>query len=293
MRTAYALIVRTLTLLVAAAMVTSTAGADHLAGDAGTTADAGNTKDTAMVLAGFGSYKSYLSPRDHDWYRVDSGATTPRCVTATMTPENNASMQLQLELGAKTYTAARVIPKGQTGTIAFAVPALDRTFVNATPAQNDPNKGDPARPGHYDFTLASLATMQAKPTSAITGEDDAGNTLSSAAPLTFGCASGRSDPLTGFGDPADVYKFALYPGETLTYSFAQTGSIGLELRLLDEAGNQLGAITSGGVSTYTVPMSSTSSSYYLSVVRLDSTADAVGYLIGTYGPPSSTCRPQC
>lgn len=295
MNAAYTRLVRIFAVLTVLLVGSSAAGADHIFGnDAGTGTDAGNTKEAATLLAGFGAYTGYIASKDpSDWYRVDTGGTAPRCVTATFTPENNATMQLTLEGGSKTYQKLQVVPQGKTGELTFAVPSLDRTFFNTSAASNDPGKGDPTRPGHYEFNLSSVSATQVKATSSLTGDDDAGNTLETAAPLSFGCSSGRSDPLTGFGDPADVYKLTLYPGETITYSFAYAAPVGLELRLLDQGGAQIDAIKSGGIGTYTVPMSTTSSSYYLSVVRLDSAADAVTYLIGVDGPPTTGCRPNC
>lgn len=288
-------LVRIFAIAVVLTMATSTAWADHIVGnDAGTGTDAGNTKDVATVLPGYGSYTGYIASKDpSDWYRVDSGTASPRCVTSTFTPDNNATTQLTLETPTKAYAKSQVVPGGTKGMMAIATQGLDRTFFNTSAAPNGPGNGDPSRPGHYAFALESLTPSQVKATSSLTSDDDAGNSLGSAKPLTFGCTGGRIDPLTGLGDPQDVYGFTLYAGETLTYSFAYTDIAPLELRLLDSDGNVLDVIGAGEIDSYTLPTSMTMSTMYLSVVDLDAKTDTVTYLIGAYGPPTNGCRPQC
>lgn len=273
-------------------MISSTAWASHRAGDdAGTYADAGNTQATATVLPAWGSYSGYLASKDPtDWYRVDEASSAPRCVTATMKPENNATMQLIVATGSTTYSNLVVVPANTTGAVAFAVPALAQTWFNTSAAPNKPGSGDPSRPGHYDFTLSS----QVAPPARVLGmtDDDAGNTLGSATPLPGNCFAGRSDPLTGLGDAADVYAFTLTAGQDMVYTFAQNGAAPLELRLLDSTGTPVGSsIATGGIGTY---RASSSGTYYLSVVRTESSAEAASYLIGVIGPdPGSPCRPNC
>lgn len=272
------------------------AAADHKASDdANLGVDAGNTKDAASRLSGYGSYTGYLTPRDWDWYRVDSAAATPRCVQATASGENNDTMRLTLDSPSRTRSLTTRFPGGGSGTLAIAAPDLTTTFFDITASPNSANSGDPARPGHYGFTLASTGIPAPNAGDALTGSD-AGNSLGEATPAPGPCFGGRISPLATLGDARDVYSVQAKAGEAITYSFATRADAPapLVLALVDASGTSIGpTIYTGEIASVTVP---TTGTYYLSASRANIGAEEIGYIIGiVIGPPDpgNPCRPTC
>lgn len=274
-------------------MTLATALADHATDDAGTGVDAGNTKETATVVP-YGAHHGYLSPRDVDWYRAASASTGPRCVEARATGENNDTVRLTIDSLTRTRSVTGSFPAGGSKSLALAVPDVQGAYFDIAASPNSPNSGDPARPGHYDFTFSAMRVPSPSAGDALTGAD-AGGSLERATPAPGACFGGTIAPLSGMGDMRDVYSVKAVAGEAITYGFAVSGDPGaLTLTLLDASGKAIGpALASGQYASVQVP---TSGTYYLAASQGSVGADDIGYLVSVMiGPPEpgSACRPQC
>lgn len=271
--------------------IAGTAMADHSTDDAGSGRDAGNTKDAAMVLAGYGAYTGYLGPRDWDWFRVDAPTLGPRCIQVDASGDNNDTVRLGVDSPDRTRTLTGKFPAGGSTTLAIAAPSVTRTHFDITASGNLPGSGDPARPGHYDFNLREVRVPAANVGDAFTG-GDAGNEIGKATPLTAACSGGRIDPVRTLGDTRDVYSVTVGHGQALTYSFAVANDPGaLTLALVDASGAAVGpTLRSGEMASLALP----AGTYYLNIAATSITIDDVGYVLGiVLGPPESGCRPQC
>lgn len=254
--------------------------------------DAGDTKETATLLPGWGSHGGYLSPRDWDWYKVEEPSPAPRCIEATYWGENNDTARITVESPDRTREASVRVPAGATRTLALAVPALSRAYFDVTASPNDPNRGDPARPGAYTFTLSRTGVPAPGAGDALTGSD-AGNDIGRATPVTGSCIGGRLSPLMGMGDLRDVYAVQVGHSQSLTYGFGATGAPGdATLSLLAVNGSSVGpTLVSGERASVALP----EGTYYLSAARANVGIEDIGYVISWIpGPPDPNgCRPYC
>ena len=275
-------------------LAATTALADHYTDDAASGRDAGDTQAQAMAIS-YGSNRGYLSPRDHDWFRVEEGTALPRCVEVTASGDNNSTVRLTLESPDRTRSLKGKFPTGGSRTLAIAAPALSRAYFDITASANEPGSGDPARPGHYEFTLRSTGVPAPSVGDALSG-GDAGNERETATATPGPCFGGRVDPLRQMGDLRDVYRFSGAKDQVLTYGFATTASDpgAVMLAVLDAEGNQVGVpLRSGEYAQVALPSTGT---FYLSAASVGVPTENVGYVIShVLGPPDpgNGCRPQC
>lgn len=270
--------------------VTSAAASGGTQNDGGSGGDAGNTKDAALLLGGFGSYAGELTPHDRmDWYRVNPAAAEARCVSADARGDNNMSVELLLESPERSRAFSAVVPAGTTGRLALAVPLADRAFLHLEPAPNDANSGAPARPGPYAFSWAGTQPPTSNVKDALSGGDAS---RSSPVAIGAGCTGGRIAPLSGMGDVEDTFSFAAAAGETITYSFAAASGSVLELALYKD-GVQVGpSIRSGEMASHTTDVGGSFTLTAMSVSGVDDTGYVIGLIIGPE-PPGSGCKPNC
>ena len=272
----------------------ATALADHATDDAGKGVDAGNTKETAMALDSYGSYHGYLERRDMDWYRLSAATASPRCIEVRASGENNDTIGMSIQSTDRLRTMGGMFPAGGSKTLALAVPNVKDVWFNITASPNSANSGDPARPGHYDFTIARMGVPTTSMGDALTG-GDVGGSIEKSAPVPGPCFGGSIAPLSSMGDMRDTFSFQAKADQAVTYGFAVAGDPGLlVLQVLDPAGNAIGpALTSGQYASIMLP---TSGTYYLSASSTSLSTEDVGYLISVIiGPPDPghPCRPYC
>lgn len=259
--------------------------------DAGTGGDAGNTRATATPIA-YGAYSGYIASQDSDWYRAP-GATQPACAVATVRPfENPQSVAFGLERGASaTLTTARILA-GQSRTLAMAGTSYTGAVLGVAPLPNEPQQGDPARPGPYQFTIATVGPSDRATRDALTGADVGGTPLD-AGSASNGCIQGHLDPLSRLGgDNADAYRLVAAPGDVITFSLAAAQGAPIGLTLTDANGVALSSIGVDGISSYST---SSGGVFYLTAARSTMvSAESIAYIIGVIvGPEPPSCTPNC
>lgn len=276
-----------LTILIA---VSAVAVGDHPQNDAGSGGDAGDTRDAALLLPDYGAYEAQTTPHDKsDWFAVDDATAGPTCVEVEFGGGNNVTSTLIVETPSGERTVSTYSPGGKRDTLAVASSEVLASDMHFTPSPNNPNSGDPARPGAYSFTVS--AKRSATLADAGTGTD-AGSERADAIALGDGCHGGR----IGVGelqvDQVDYYQVFISAGEALTYSLGADPSAPVQILLQDAAGNALQtAIGPDGIATYTVD---TDQTVYLqtSTTKLD--VSQFPYLVGIeVGPPEPGCHPYC
>lgn len=281
---------RTTAIAIAATLFAATAWAAS-ANDAGSGADAPDTRAEALAVP-LGSHEGNLSPRDVDWYSVAASASSPVCVSATHHAHSNQTVTFSTTSASGEPKDTRtVVREDETRAMGFATTSLERVHYGIEPSDNDPNQGDPARPGGYGFSLATQGPSSLSSGDALTG-GDAGATTDGALPLDAGCTGGTLRALTGLGDDRDVYAFTADAGDLVWYSLGAATGAAIELELLDAAGDPVGlAIGAGDAAGYYVP---DGGSFYLatSTTSLDDLSYLIGITIGP-DPPGSGCRPYC
>ena len=245
--------------------------------DAGTGADAGNSRAAATPVNLAIKYGGGASGSDIDWYATSVPASGASCVETRVHAENPMYFALGAEVADSTVSAPIRVNASEEGVAGIA----GQTPLTATlRARRVPYTDSQT---NYDFRLDRIGI----PSGNLDGPTgvDAGDSASTAMPISFGCTGGHLAML----DLRDVFALQLPAGRVLTYSLA-ANSGGFSLALLDSIGNAVGpALDPGQVATASPP----SGTYYLSAQRSAGVTD-VGYVIGALaGPEPTGCRPLC
>lgn len=276
--------IRVLAILIAVSMGTALAGSGN---DAGSGSDAGDSRDMALLLPGAGTYQARAQGSDQDWFRLN-GPGAPQCVKANGGGDQQFSVAVSGLFDDQGRTVGTKSQPGKKANLGLAIPNLASGYVQIKPAAG--NSG-----GDYSFGLSLVGVPPVSAGDALTSSD-AGNSISTAISAPGPCIGGHLVPVTSISDPADVYAVSAAAGDVITYSLATDANPALtQLSLLDSSGSSVASsIASGGVGTFSVPMSGT---YFLSITRLSGEQTDVGYLLGVIvGPPDDSgpgCRPYC
>lgn len=267
------------TILVACMASTAMADPGNSDNDAGSGADAGNVRESALLVSYATTYNGRVRGNDIDHYSASLAASGPACIRTTGTSESDAYFGVGLEDVDGSTSAPILIGQGTqaAGGLAGLTPLTSTLRV----ARASGGEG----PGHYSFRFDRVGI----PASGDGGTGyDVGN-ADGALPVQPGCIGGHLSAI-GSLDMRDVYAITVPPGQIVTYSLtANTG--GHTLSLLNAAGDAVGpALEAGGLATVAVP---TSGTYYLTAQRTTAIGD-VGYIAGVVvGPDPSACRPYC
>lgn len=261
------------------AVLTTTAAADSGGqNDANTGGDAGDTRATAVAVALGAPYvNNKLRAEDVDWYSTDVSPSGIACVRARVSASAPTYFALGIESPGLTRTAPFYAEQGRdaVGGLAGMTP-LTATLRAAQKQVEGTAK--------YNFTLERVAVPQ------VGGDggsfSDAGESPSTAVPITPGCIGGNLQGL----DIKDTYALNVPEGQVVTYTLASASS-SIQLALVDAVGNALGpSIGPGEIGSVTLP---TAQTVFLSSAQTSSVSDT-NYAIGTIvGPEPTSCRPYC
>lgn len=268
-----------LTVLVACMASTAMADPGNTDNDAGSGADAGGTRASALAVSYATTYAGRVRGNDVDFYTASMPASAASCVRAVGTSESSAYFGLGIESAEGSTAAPILIGQGTQAAGGLAGPTPLTSSLRVARAPNADG------PGHYTFRFEREGIPAAGDGG--TGSD-VGN-ADAALPVQPGCIGGHLAAI-GSLDMRDVYAITVGAGQVVTYSLAaNTGGHGLSL--LNAAGEAIGpTLEAGGLAAVAVPASGT---YYLSQQRTTAIGD-VGYVMGVVvGPDPSTCRPYC
>lgn len=241
-------------------------------GDAGTGADAGDSRGDALPLA-YGAYEGNLTPQDADWYTFPAGAGLG-CADLTV----SASTAMRFGLGSGDALTTGLADDGLYHTTLATVGAIDLGILP------DEDPWSVTSVGPYSFALSHA------PPSAIGDQRryDAASTVAGASPVPDECfrAVFKHD-----GPDVDVWTFNVSTADIVTYSLAVgPGAVGA-LEILGPDGTRVaGPIGSGEAGQFVATEPGTYAVRTRSVVSWD-TSDYVVALV--VGPDPSTCRPYC
>lgn len=248
--------------------------------DAGSGADAGDTRASATPIALGATYGSTAWFNDTDWFVSSVPSSNPACITARVHADAPTYFALGAESGDETAIAAVRVTSGEEGILGVAgqTPLTTALRVHRAPSSS-------WYPSN-DFRL-DRSSIPATNGDGLGGASDAGDSTSAAMPIGPGCTGGHL-ALTSV-DVRDMFAIQIPAGRVVTYSFAATVP-GISLGLVDAVGNAVGpALEPGEVATASPP----SGTYYLSAQRSTGVGD-IGYLVGVIvGPEPSGCRPYC
>lgn len=261
------------------ALISTTAAAD--AGgqnDAGTGADAGNTRAMATPVSIGASYlNNKLRVDDVDWYAADVPAPGLACIRARGTAGGPTYFALGVESPGVTRSAPFYVDAGResTGGVAGLTP-MTATLRVAQARADGATK--------YNFSLERVSIPQ--PGGDAGSYSDAGETPSTAIPVSPGCLGGNLEGL----DIKDTYALAVGEGEAVTYTLASASNT-LRLTLVDAVGNALGpSIAPGEIASVSFAAPST---VYLTSAQTSSVS-STNYAVGSIvGPDPAGCRPMC
>lgn len=255
--------------------------------DAGTSADAGNTRSAALNLAGFGSYNGYLASNDVDWYRLAANHSSPVCISATGTGDSVQAIGLTVTSAYAERAVTTKYAPGALGRLAIAAPSLKEVHYDVSTTVLGS-----AGQGAYTFTLERTPLPSASAGDALSGTDASDN-LTSALTVSVPCFGGHLSVLSTVIDARDIFALTAAEPGVLLYSLSTAGDVQpITLTVRNASGAAMGTtLTSAGLATVEVPAAG---SYYLEVSRQGGSVSEMGYMVGAvFGPPSSTCRPQC
>ena len=260
--------------------------------DAGTGADAGNSRAAATPIA-YGAYSGYVASQyDVDWYRAP-GAAEPICVSGSIRAlDNPERVAFGLERSGGATLSTFAVAAGATRAFGMAGNGANASVLGVGSLDDNNGAGVPSRPGAYEFSLQRVASAPRSAQDALTGMD-ASDSLAGASAASGSCIQGRLDPTSKLGgDNVDVYRIQAAPGDAITFSLAAAQGAPISLALLDGAGNVVATVAADAVTTYTT---SSGGTFYLSASRTSMTSvEDLAYLIGTVvGPPGPPCRPNC
>lgn len=255
--------------------------------DAGTRADASDSRADPTPLASYGSYLGNLSALgDADWYSLPGGASFagPYCVEAEVAGAVAANLTLAVDAGfARHEVTRRVPPLRELSRIGIALPPVDPPLAGLTA---DGPVG--AAGGSYALSVRAFHDDDFGPGDAGTGGDAPG-TLAGAPLLPRACIAGALNGSAG--DERDVIAFEAQMGERFVLSFLAVG-LGATPRLevLDAAGLALLTLDNTTLDVFEAPATGV---YYLSPTT-SASGSAAWWAVGvTDDAGGQGCRPMC
>lgn len=253
--------------------------------DAGLGLDAGNSVESAGVLAGWGSFTGLFDANDSvDWYEKtipQASWNASQCVEAA--PVSTLAIHTYVvgvtADGDTREAVARVSP-ARTNFVGVAMPGVRGGFFRVTP--------DSPTNLSYQLTLSHVGFADLGADDGW-GSGDAPSPAVSARPVTRGCLGGKVG--SGLGDASDTYSFAAQSGDKLVLTLADNNSASL-VQLYSPAGGLVGSVQPGSVGAFTLATSGVHT-----MTATSPGASSTSYVIGLCepdcGPPANPCRPMC
>ena len=255
----------------------TTAIADSAQNDAGTGADASNSSSAPTAVALGTTYTGRAGEWDLDWYQAPAASSAPMCVELDASQARSTGSEFDLATADGVRSVRYVV--GPHGGADFAGGLAGRGVTSATFGTTSFNDAQ-----SYSFVLSPYTPQSAAVV-------NPGSTLSTAAPVSSPCFGGAFT----LGQLASTENYNLgqfAAGTVLVVTTAATSPTGLQVSLLDAAGNVVATSSGGGIMTTQAP---TTGTYYVSATRSTSALDQIQYIVGVVsgGDPGSPCRPTC